>query len=328
LLHDLAAARGDRRSQQGYSTAADARAFLQLARLRRGVAGGEPRINPLAAAYFRAADDARASLQEDSGARSPHALAAGAGEGSASGMPAHLASLLVQSGLATEPPRALLEGASTTSSRLTLVRMRLESVGERNVTIFEARSQELAFLANTLVAGCSLQARAFTPAEASEAAISICNLGLEHWPGPLPETFLIDHDLISAFEAGWSVLHEQVSLFVADRLLSALAGLRCGDADTQQEVRALRKTLKAQRQAGTPWLAREALEVIAALDMPAWASLVGLLDECPVIPAALTAILERRTGAISPTAFEFISTRGQLGLVRDFMGRLPDILQQ
>ena len=75
-------------------------------------------------------------------------------------------------------------------------------------------------------------------------------------------------------------------------------------------------------EAGTPWRARNALDVIAMLDMPAWVSVLGLLDECPVMPAALTATLERRTGAISATEFEFISTRSQLGNVREFMARL------
>ena len=65
---------------------------------------------------------------------------------------------------------------------------------------------------------------------------------------------------------------------------------------------------------------------LAMLDMPSWASLLGLLDECPVVPAALTATLERRAGAISATAFEFISTTGQIGEVRAFMARLLDDL--
>ena len=54
------------------------------------------------------------------------------------------------------------------------------------------------------------------------------------------------------------------------------------------------------------------------LDMPVCVSLQALLDECPVLPDALTAILERRTGAISPTAFEFISTGRQIRQVREF----------
>jgi hypothetical protein len=51
-----------------------------------------------------------------------------------------------------------------------------------------------------------------------------------------------------------------------------------------------------------------------------------LLDECPVIPAALTATLDGRTGAVSATEFEFISTRSQLGKVREFMARFLDIV--
>jgi hypothetical protein len=53
---------------------------------------------------------------------------------------------------------------------------------------------------------------------------------------------------------------------------------------------------------------------------------VGLLDECPILPAALTAVLERRTGPISPTAFEFISTTAQLGDIRLFLKALPGLL--
>jgi hypothetical protein len=82
-----------------------------------------------------------------------------------------------------------------------------------------------------------------------------------------------------------------------------------------------------QRDAGVPWRARGALDVLAMLDMPAWVSLLGLLDECPVLPAALTATVEGRTGAISPTAFEFIATTSQIGEVRAFMDKLPDVLR-
>jgi hypothetical protein len=62
------------------------------------------------------------------------------------------------------------------------------------------------------------------------------------------------------------------------------------------------------------------------IDMAAWAGVSGLIDQCPAIPDALTATLEGRTGPVSATAFEFISTRGQLDLVRTFMTRLPDLL--
>jgi hypothetical protein len=91
---------------------------------------------------------------------------------------------------------------------------------------------------------------------------------------------------------------------------------------------ALRRELVRQRDAGTPWRARHALDVLAMLDLPAWASLLGLLDECPVLPAALTAILEGHIGAVSATAFAFISTTAQIGDVRAFMAKLPDALSR
>jgi hypothetical protein len=220
----------------------------------------------------------------------------------------------------------------------------MEYVRDTDDTAHFNRSRELAFLANTLVAGCSIQSRSLTPQEASDAAVGISNLGLEHWPArwpgaetrdavstvdlgaTMPDAFLVTHDLVTAFEVGWAVLHEDVSMFVADDLIGTLTDLRCIDASIQDELHDLRRALVRERDAGTPWRARKALDVIAMLDMPVWASLLGLLDECPVLPAALTATLEGQVGAVSATAFEFISTTAQIVEVRAFMGTLLDAL--
>jgi hypothetical protein len=207
------------------------------------------------------------------------------------------------------------------------------------------RIRELAFLANTLAAGSSVQSRPFTPQEASDAAAGICNLGLEYWPARwpgatsrdassprdldtvmLPDALLVDRDLVTAFEVGWSVLYQDVSLFVADQLMSTLADLQGVDADTRHGLRALRRKLEKERKAGTPWLARDAADVLAMLDMTAWISVLGVLDECPNLPAALTGILERRKTSVSQTAFEFISTTAQIGDIRLFMRTLPGLL--
>ncbi|MEO8682740.1 MAG: hypothetical protein ABI665_27070 [Vicinamibacterales bacterium] len=135
----------------------------------------------------------------------------------------------------------------------------------------------------------------------------------------------MDHDLVTAFEVGCSVRYREVSLFVADQLMSTLADLHGVDADTRRGLRALRRQLVEQREAGTPWLARDAAEVLAMLDMTVWISVLGLLDECPILPAALTAVLERRTTSVSPTAFEFIATTAQIGDIRLFMRMLPGV---
>jgi hypothetical protein len=144
--------------------------------------------------------------------------------------------------------------------------------------------------------------------------------------GALPDAFLVSHDLVTAFEMGWAMLHEEVSMFVAGRLIATLTDLRCIDLDIQRGLDALRRELVKQRDAGTPWCARDAVDVLASLDLPAWASLLGLLDECPILPAALTATLEGHVKAVSATAFEFISTTAQIDAIRAFMGRLLDVL--
>lgn len=349
LLHDVAVDREHRRSQQGYSTPADARAFLQMARRRSGhrpdgaPPGTTRKTNPIAAAYFRAADDSAASPDHDASRLPRRALEPSPSGESVSEALDAVVDLLADAGLMPERPRALLEGTTPQPSRLARIRPLMEHVRDTDDNAYFTRHREMAFLANTLMAGCSVQSRPFTAQEASDAVVAICNLGLEHWPArwpdvdtaastaalgaTVPEAFLVDHDLVMAFEVGWAVLHEDVSLFVAEHLIVTLTDLRCVDAEIQEGLDALRRELVKQRDAGTPWRAREALDVLAMLDMPSWVSLLGLLDECPVVPAALTASLEGQIGAVSATAFEFISTTGQIAEIRAFMARLADALR-
>ena len=342
-LQDVAIERERRRSRQGYATPADARAFLQMARQPRHTAHAPIANNPIATAYFRAAEE-----EEEADAPHPDATDSSAPAfADVSTSVDAVIELLAEAGVMPDRPQALLEAADEDprAARLPLLRRLMEYMLHHDQTAYLTRSRELAFLANTLLAGSTVQSRPFTPQEASDAAASICNLGLECWPArwpgstaqgasspreldtPMPpDAFLVDHDLVAAFEVGWSVLYQDVSLFVADQLVSTLADLQCVDADTRRELRALRRTLVQQRQAGTPWLARGAADVLAMLDMTAWISVLGLLDECPILPAALTAVLEGRTTSVSPTAFEFISTTAHLGDVRLFMRRLPSVL--
>ena len=236
LLNDVALDRERRRSQQGYSTPADARAFLLVARRRNRPSNGEPPVNPLVAAYFRAFTD---TIGPENDA-APNARRVLEPPSAPEGVPEALdavVDLLAQSGLISQRPRALLEATHAQPSRFARLRSLMEFARESDDAMYVLRSHELAFLANTLVAGCSIQSRSFTPQEASDAAAGICNLGLEHWPAlwpvshaaskadlgvALPDTFLKDHDLVSAFEVGWGVLHENVSMFVAGQLLSSL----------------------------------------------------------------------------------------------------------
>ncbi|MGE4053424.1 MAG: hypothetical protein AB7F99_01390, partial [Vicinamibacterales bacterium] len=364
-LHDVAIEREQRRSRHGYATPAGARAFLQMARQpeytpRTPSASVSPpavpiATNPIVTAYFREAEEEADTTSEDASADAPESAPRhDAADVPASGddIPTSIEAvieLLAEAGVMPDRPRALLDAADgdPRATKLPLLKRLMEFVLHHDETAYLTRSRELAFLANALLAGSSVQSRSFTPQEASDAAACISNLGLECWPARwpgatsqgvspareldtavLPSAFLVDRDLVTAFEVGWSVLYQDVSLFAADQLVSTLADLHGVDADTRRGLRVLRSELEKQREAGTPWLARDAADVLAMLDMTAWISVLGLLDECPILPEALTAILEGRTTTVSPTAFDFISTAAQIGNVRMFMERLPGVLSR
>jgi hypothetical protein len=318
VLHDVTAEREGRRSRQGYVTAADARAFLHMARQRRNRSGTQGSSNPIVAASFRAAGDDPPPIDTN---REGPAVQRSDVEDRESREAVN--ALLEDAGLLSSRPRALLPGSHDERPRPNRIETLLREVADTDEVAFAARSRELAFLANVLVAGGSVQARAFTPHEASEAAIATCNLGLEHWP----DSVLADTDLIAAFEAGWATLHE-LSMFVARQLIAIATDLRSVDPDIQQGMHSLTRALVRECGQGTPWRARDSLEVVAMIDMPVHVSLLALVDECPVLPDALTAILERRTGAISPTAFEFISSGRQIQKIREFAETLLEALMR
>ena len=113
---------------------------------------------------------------------------------------------------------------------------------------------------------------------------------------------------------------------MARRLIDLFAGLRVADTATDHALVALRHELVAQVRAGTPWRAGDAFDIVATLDTPCWMAILGLLDECPIVPEVLHAIVERRTGAISATAFAFIDSAGAIATVHAFVDRLPVLL--
>jgi hypothetical protein len=221
----------------------------------------------------------------------------------------------------------------------------MQLAGDRDHVAYSMRSQELAYLANTIMAGCAIQARPFTAQEASDAAVAVCNLGLENWPRhwlpakarrgssvvdagtALPDDFLVGHDLVSVFQVGWTVLHDDVCMYTAERLIRVLTRLRYEDREMQAGLDGLRIEMRRHWQLGAPWGARDLLDVMMILDMPAWATLLGLIDECPTIHAGIGASRGSPTRAVSASAFEFISENSQIGSVREFMQALPETLR-
>ena len=187
-LHDVTIERERRRSQQGYATPADARAFLEMARqpthTRSGASmtgsiGPNPIVSGILSSDGRSVGTATTRARRHRTTRtrptSREALEA-------------VLELLTEAGLMPARPRALLEAADADpqAARLTHLRRLMAYVRDTHETAYFTRSRELAFLANTLLAGCSVQSRPFTPQEASDAAAGICNLGLDSWPAGWP----------------------------------------------------------------------------------------------------------------------------------------------
>lgn len=321
---DLAFDRERRREKLGYVMPEQARAFLQSSREARF--DEVPPPHPLFIAYFRAAADADVPTQTERGGSSESGEPA-LSEQEDSAVAA-VVDVLLEAGVIPERPRALLGAASEQPQRFARMQQHLQFVQDHDPDAHAARSQELAFLANVLVAGCSVQGRPFTTREAFDAAVAICNLGLENWPQDLPDDLLDDQDLASIFQVGWAVLYRDVCVFVTEQLLGTLSTFQCSDREIQLGLQKLRRDLTRHLETGAPWRARDALEVIAMLDMPAWAALLGLLAECPVMLGNVAPAGHSRPHSIDPAVFEFISENSHIMAVRAFMESLPDALSR
>ena len=320
-LFDLALGREGRREVKGYVTPAQAFAFLESSRQLRLAQDGPPPVSPVFAAYLRAAGW---SPEPHERPESRPMLGAGdlATEHESAAAVAAVVGMLRDAGVLPTEPRALLSGPKEDAPRNRLLQEHMRFVSERNDSAFSSRRQELAFLANVVVAGGSLQARPLTPVEATEAVAATCNLGLENWP----RQWGASHDLTTVFQVGWSVLHRNVSMSAAEQLLGTLGDVRCRDRETQLELHVLHREMSKHWRAGAPWRARNALEVIAILDMPAWAALLALFGELPVLLANVGVSDGAPPRTVSASAFEFISTNRQIASVREFMQSLPGVL--
>jgi hypothetical protein len=319
VLFDLASDRELRREQQGFLSPPQAAAFLQMSRQPHPDRECMPRGNPVAAAYFRSIEW--------------NAPPPPAPEDSAPGIAGDIDVLTVlavlsDAGVLPQQPYALLTGATEDAPRFAHLRRHLDWVRDHDHSAASLRSEELLFLANAIVAGSSVQARPFTVQEASDGAAAVCNLGLQNWPETPADDFLAGQDLVHVFQAGWRILHQDVCLFAAERLIAVLRDLRCDDRVIQADLNKLRIELTRHWRLGEPWRSREALDAIAMLDMPAWLALAGLLAEFPVMHAGLHASGPSAPRSISASAFEFISENSQIATIREFLAALPETLSR
>jgi hypothetical protein len=160
LESDVAAAREDRRSAEGFVSPADARAFLELAR-RPGA--GDAGRDAITRAYFR-------------GLGAPTAPPEGSEP---------LEALLLEAEVIAPPtpPRAALPagpGAPPGPTHVVapLFEQALKDLRERDPEVFSARVQEVGYLVNVWIAGGAHDGRTPRPTEAMEVVLKTCEAGL------------------------------------------------------------------------------------------------------------------------------------------------------
>jgi len=170
LDSDVAAARDDRRSAEGFVSPADARAFLELA--RRGDAGERDAITR---AYFRGLAKPADAPRKD-GAAHVAAPAADVGD---------LAALLREAEVIAPPSAQRLLAGITGESKggqahlaAPLFEQAIADLRQRDPVRFGERVRELGYLVNVWIAGSAHDGRRPRPTEALEVVLKTCEAGM------------------------------------------------------------------------------------------------------------------------------------------------------
>jgi Family of unknown function (DUF6178) len=270
LEGDAAAEREDRRARSGYVAPSDAASFLGLPRVTSlAEATSSEDRDPVTRAYFRSVVTAPARTTKqvrtnpDSASRDRFAL------------------LLRETGIVEPTAPLLLKGAPDDPAarfQRSIASLRIE-----DGALYGQRMEELAYLANVLVAGSSFAGRTFRPIEAAEASLAICNLGLEHLRSSSADADdqLVRHQCADRlFRVGWHLTFWRVSMATARRLERFLAAHEAEGASVA--LRTVRSAVKDQK----PWRILPKLDAIEGfLSEDGPTCLEHLLDRCPTIPS-------------------------------------------
>jgi hypothetical protein len=311
LEGDVAGDREDRRAERGYVAPSTASAFLKLA--RRGLHQAHDEHDPVTRAYLRDL------------ARSPRAPAKPCPVRASDG----LSQVLREAAVIVEAsPPLIPAGAQVGSEAEPLVVRAMRRLGETEPDLFGTRSEELAYLANVLVAGCTFRQRRLRPIEALRVVMAVCSLGV--WQsleggrgrGARADDVKRACEVLRRFPAdglfrrAWFVLQQDVIVPAADLAVHwvAQAGARATKEDRAAFGRA-EASLRAACAAGAPWKALPVLDVLVGVrEHQALETLRCLIDECPTLPGG-------ESGAGDESA-RFLSSGEELAEARALLKRL------
>jgi hypothetical protein len=200
LGEDLADERDQRRAQAGHVAPQDAAHFLRLinqASLEDILTSRAS--DPLTREYFSLLNSRQIASQSQ--------LGNGSGCETA---PQQLASLLREAPLLTGKKADLPPAASISQPRPLLES--LAWLAKHDSKLHAQRLQELAYLANILLAGHANRHRRYRPAEAAQQVLEICEKGMEYLAGRKKlndpangNILLLEHDAVNLFKLGWKL---------------------------------------------------------------------------------------------------------------------------
>jgi hypothetical protein len=266
-LHDVTLDRDDRREGRGFSTAADARAFLALARQGAVASAPEPdrrRVDP--AGRCRTVEDAPEAMEALRSCRGGSARAVNGTGAAASGSVRRRSPVCWRVRASSRSIRAPCSGRADHPIRA--VSTRSWNTCRSTTRCLLVRGQELAFVANALVAGCRLQSRSFTPRASlgsGRGHLQPPPPGLLRQPAPPASTTWSRHDLIGIFETDGPRSIARSSLFVGEGLLAALRGVQTGESETLAGLQELQQSLETHLTAG-----RRGSRVTLSRSWPCW----------------------------------------------------------
>jgi hypothetical protein len=294
---DLVSARECAQERAGYVTANGARAFLSQARV------------PLKELVARSEYDLETRRHMAGVAGEPHEDAHNAQDWG------HLAALhtaLEQAGLLEPPPARRRLVHEATSRQLPIMGL-LQVLAEKDAAQFDVRARELAYLGSVLIAGIAVQGTALSPAEARDAVLATCNLGLQTLQSR-GERVRLDREpgLVRLFLVGFSVLSALPGT-VAETFVRRLKSLRRASAGPLHEwlveqAEGLVADLNEAVGAGDFAAAREATLALCFVFEPhTCRAVVPLLDELP------------RLGALDGTGATWIDSLAAMASAADLL---------
>ncbi len=321
LESDLGAEREDRRAEEGFIAPSSAASFLALARVTElaTIIASKER-DPITHAYFR-------SLRAPS--RGGTAQAATEPKAAA---PTALVDILREAEVfpsSGSPHLLQAQGETSGTQEDTAFTRVMRELRGLDAERHDQRMRELAFLANVLSAGCSIEGRNLRPLEAAHAAMAACNLGIErlsHEPLARAKAVrILDRESADKlFRIGWRVLAEQVVLPAARAFEKMLARkIRQGTASDPLILERASRALHASIATGKPWTALGRLTALEGeFDARTFATLLALIDECPSLRGSLACPAGEKDEKETTAELRFIATNRQLHAVEGFLAKL------